>query len=71
MHHKAKARIAAKKAAKETRPELIKHLPKTGDLYTNAIGGIDRLLEDILDSKKLTPEQAANVMRLKSKLELN
>ncbi len=70
MHKKAKARIAAKGNKPDARPQLIKHLPKTGNCYTNFIAGIDRGCDELLGKKTISVQEAKKLQWLKSRIKI-
>lgn len=66
MHVKAKQRIAEKKQAKDTRPNL--KLPAKGNAFDNLIGAIDRLCDNTIHDQTLTADERRKIAFIKSRI---
>lgn len=67
MHKNAKQRIKEFKKTSDKRPEL--KLPKTGDIYNNFKGAIQRLCESVLESD-ISGDQKSKVAKLISRINI-
>lgn len=68
MHENTKQRILEKETITDNRPKL--SLPKTGNIYDNFVGGVDKLCEDTMLSDELTDEQKGKIAFLRSKIKI-